>query len=281
MRLGKNFVIITPILSILAIFGLFGCDNGVNTATICKNNPELCDDLHRDSWCRYEKADLIQKRYALKNTPSPTGKQIYQHLINLENYNKCIELAAGVQHILHPERTNDRVRAFGISAQNLAQLRESTKDDPDIYLSYYHWLRLNDQAALSRVIKAQQAGAIDDLDILASLASYYQKSDLNKAKALYLQLLDRTTPEGFNPDWLLGLASIYHQQNDFEKTYLFSKANVLMTRNTASNAKMNALINGDQQVAIFLDQQAENLVEHLQKGDYASSDIRAQLNSSS
>ena len=277
----KNFVIITPLFPILAIFGLFGCDNGVNTATICKNNPELCDDLHRDSWCRYEKADLIQKRYLLKNTPSPTGKQIYQHLINLENYSKCIELAAGVQHILHPERTNDRVRAFGISAQNLAQLRDTTKDSPDLYLSYYHWLRMNDQAALSRVIKAQQAGTIDDLDILASLASYYQKSDLDKAKALYLQLLDRATPEGFKPDWLLGLASIYHQQNDLEKTYLFSKANVLMTRNTASDAKMNALINGNKQVATFLDQQAKNLVEHLQKGDYASSDIRAQLNSSS
>ncbi|WP_235375427.1 DUF2989 domain-containing protein [Shewanella sp. cp20] len=279
MRL--NFVIITPLLSLLAIFGLFGCDNAANTATICKNNPELCDDLHRDSWCRYERADLIRKRFALKNTPSPSGKQIYQHLINLENYNKCIELAAGVQHIMHPERTNDRVRAFGISAQNLQQLRDTTKDNPDLYLSYYHWIRLNDQAALSRVIKAQQAGLIEDIEILASLASYYQKSNLNKAKALYLQLLDQSDPDNFNPDWLLGLASIYHQQNDLEKTYLFSKANVLMTRNTASDAKMNALIKGNQQLAQFLDEQADTLVEHLKNGDYASSEIRAQLNTSS
>lgn len=274
-----NFVIITPLLSLLAVFGLFGCDNAVNTVTICKNNPELCDDLHRDSWCRYEKADLIQKRYVLKNTPSPSGKQIYQQLINLENYSKCIELAAGVQHILHPERTNDRVRAFGVSAQNLAELRDSTKNSTDIYLSFYHWVRFGDQQAQARVIKMERAGEVTDPLILAHLAAFYQKSDLNKAKSLYLSLLDVATKNEFDPNWLLGLASIYHQESNLEKTYLFSKANVLMTSNTASAEKMSALVNGDAKLEAFLTEQAETLVNHLNDGDYASSEIRLQLNS--
>ncbi|QYK03082.1 DUF2989 domain-containing protein [Shewanella psychrotolerans] len=275
-----NFVIITPLLSLFAIFGLFGCDNAVNTDTICKNNPELCDDLHRDSWCRYEKSDLIQKRYALKNSPSPSGKQIYQHLINLEKYSKCIELAAGVQHILHPERTNDRVRAFGISAQNLAELRDSTKNSKDLYLSFYHWVRFGDQQAQARVIKMERAGEVKDPLILAHLAAYYQKSDLNKAKSLYLTLLDIASREEFDPNWLLGLASIYHQENNLEKTYLFSKANVLMTSNTASAQKMSALVKDDPKLEAFLTEQAETLVNHLNDGDYASSEIRQQLNAS-
>lgn len=272
-----NFVIITPLLSLFAILGLFGCDNDLNTTTICKNNPELCDDLHRDSWCRYEKADLIQKRYTLKNTPSPTGKQIYQHLINLENYNKCIELAAGVQHILHPERTNDRVRAFSFSAQSLAELRESTKDNPDLYLSFYHWIRFGDQQAQARVIHKERAGEVTDPLILAHLAAYYQKSDLSKAKSLYLALLDIATEEQFDPNWLLGLASIYQQENDLEKTYLFSKANVLMTSNTASAKKMSALVKGDAQLEALLTEQAEDLVNHLENGNYATSEIRQRL----
>ncbi|QYJ84534.1 DUF2989 domain-containing protein [Shewanella mesophila] len=273
-----NFVIITPLLSLLAILGLFGCDNAVNTDTICKNNPELCDDLHRDSWCRYEKSDLIQKRYAIKNTAAPSGKQIYQLLINLENYNKCIELAAGVQHILHPERTNDRVRAFGISAQDLAELRDSTKNSTDLYLSFYHWIRLGDQQAQARVIKMERASEVKDPLILAHLASYYQKTDLNKAKSLYLALLDVATGEEFDPNWLLGLASIYREENNLEKTYLFSKANVLMTSNTASADKMSALVNGDTKLEALLTEQAETLVNHLNKGDYTSSEIRQQLN---
>ncbi|WP_308258801.1 DUF2989 domain-containing protein, partial [Shewanella colwelliana] len=268
----------TPIISILMISMLFGCDNGANTTTICKNNPELCDDLHSDSWCRFEKADLIKKRFLLKNTPNPTGKQIYQQLINLENYSKCIELAAGVQHILHPERTNDRVRAFGISAQNLAQLQDSTKDSTDLYLSFYHWIRFGNLNAQARVIHAEVNNEITDPLILAHLAAYYQKSNIERAKTLYLTLLDLVSPEQVNPDWLLGLASIYQQKSDLEKTYLFSKANVLMTKNTASDARMSALINGDVQLQSFLDKQAESLVEQLKNGDYPSSELRQQLN---
>lgn len=275
-----KFVIITPLLSVLSVFTLFGCDNGVNTSTICKNNPELCDDLHRDSWCKYEKADLIKQRYVLKNSPSPSGEQVYQQLINLENYNKCIELAAGVEHILHPERTNDRAKAFGVSAQNLSQLQATTKNNPDIYLSFYHWTRLSDAKAQARVIKAERAGKINDPLILAQLAAYYQKSDVNKAMALYFDLLASTSPEQFNPDWLLGLASIYQQQGDLEKTYLFSKANILMTNNKASAQKMSALVNGNAKVEALLTEQAQALVVHLNQGDYASSDIRQQLHPS-
>lgn len=178
--LKTNFVIITSFISLFAFSSLIGCDYGANTTTICKNNPEICADLHRDSWCRFEKGDLIRKRYLLKQTESPTGKQIYKHLLNLEKYNQCIELASGVQHILHPERTNDRMRAFGLSSQSLAELQATTKPSKDLYLSFYHWTRFSDQQAQQRVLNAEAAGEITETFILAQLASYYQKSDLEK-----------------------------------------------------------------------------------------------------
>ncbi|WP_394201726.1 DUF2989 domain-containing protein [Shewanella waksmanii] len=272
-----NFVIITSFISLFAFSSLIGCDNGANTATICKNNPEICADLHRDSWCRFEKGDLIRKRYLLKQTPNPTGKQIYKHLLNLEKYNQCIELASGVQHILHPERTNDRMRAYGLSAQSLAELQATTKGSDDLYLSFYHWTRFSDEAAQSRVLDAELNGQIDEIFILAQLAAYYQKFDAVKAKTLYLSVLDNATQQEFNPDWLLGLSSIYYQQGHFELTYILSKANTLMSDSKASTVDMLALINNDTQLQKFLDSQAEELVDLIESGEFKQSQLRLKL----
>jgi len=272
--LRRNLVIFTSFISFVAISGLFGCDNDVNTGTICKNNPELCSDLHKDSWCRYEKADLINKRYTLKQTPSPTGEQLYHLLINLENYSKCIELAAGVQHILHPERTNDRVRAYGLSAQSLAQLQETTKDSTDLYLAYYHWTRFNDEKAQAIVLNAEKKQQVDDIELLARIASYYQKFDAKKAQQVYLHVFDLSNEDNFNPDWLLGLANTYQKTNDLELTYLLSRANVLMTEHKVSEQKMLSLINNDEAIKSILDEQADDLVDELESGDFKTSSFR-------
>ncbi|WP_299792042.1 DUF2989 domain-containing protein [uncultured Shewanella sp.] len=273
----RNLVIFTSFISFTAISALSGCDNGVNTGTICKNNPELCSDLHKDSWCRYEKADLIEKRYKLKHTATPTGKELYHHLLVLEKYSSCIELAAGVQHILHPERTNDRVRAFGLSAQSLAQLQETTKGSKDLYLAFYHWTRFNDEKAQAIVLKAEKEQRIDDIELLARIASYYQKFDSKKAKEVYLAVFDLSDEDNFNPDWLLGLANAYQKLNDPELTYLLSRANVLMTDNKVSEKKMMGLISNDESVKEVLDDLADDLVDEIESGDFKTSTIRTML----
>ncbi|QFU22815.1 DUF2989 domain-containing protein [Shewanella eurypsychrophilus] len=273
--MNKNFVIITSFISFIAFSSLLGCDNQRDTGSICKKNPELCSDLHADSWCRYEKADLIRKRFKLKFTESPTGKEIYQHLLNLEKYNQCIELAAGVQHILHPERTNDRLRAFGLSAQSLSQMQDTTKESKDLYLAFYHWTRFSDLDAEKIVLTAQSADQIDDIVILSHIASYYQKFDAIRAISIYLEVLDMSNEDNFNPDWLLGLANSYQRLNDFELTYLLSRANVLMTDQKVSEDKMLALIAGDAELSRYLDKQADELVDVIEAGDFKQSAIKA------
>lgn len=273
----RNFVRITSFIGFIAFLGLSGCEKQPDTNTTCKNNPELCSDLHADSWCRYEKGDLIRKRYKLKFTESPSGKQIYQQLINLEKYNQCIELAAGVQHILHPERTNDRVRAFGLSAQSLSQLQDTTKNSQDLYLAFYHWTRFNDMDAQKIVLAAYKAHQIDDILLLSQVASYFQKFDAYQSNLIYLEVLDISDEDDFNPDWLLGLSNNYQKLNDLELTYLLSRANILMTKQDVSEEKMLALIYGDKTLQRFLDRQAEELVEVLEDGAFSSSTIKTLL----
>ena len=185
--MSNNFVLITSFTVIGALFGLFGCDNDRNSDLICKNNPELCSDLHKDSWCRFEKGDLIRHRYALKQSSSPTGKQLYQQLVYLENYSKCIELAAGVQHKLNTDRTRDRERAK------------------------------------------------------------------------------------IDPDWFLALASIYRQQQNAEKEYLLTRANLLMSDNHADEEKLLAIINGNKTLATELDKQALELISAVMSKQFAQS----------
>ena len=58
-----------------------------------------------------QKTKLIQNRYELKHQ-NPTGKQLYLQLTYLEDYSRCIELASGVQHIIHTNRTADRAKSL-------------------------------------------------------------------------------------------------------------------------------------------------------------------------
>lgn len=270
----RSVVMFKSFIVIMVFPALLSCDNAVNSTVICKNNPEICFDLHQDNWCKVEKTALINSRLTLKQNKTPSNKNVYLLLLDLENYNKCIELSAGVEHIFHPERTNDRARAFGLSAQSLAELQTNTKDSNNIYLAYYHWTRFNDPAAQTKVLRAQRLNLIDDIDMLAQIASYFQKFNPTQAKEIYLDVLNRSDKDNFNPEWLLGLANVYQKMNDFELTYLLSRAYILLTKNQVSEKSMSALINRDTELQLFLDEQAQELADALGSGHYQSSKIK-------
>lgn len=268
---------ITSFLGIPLVFGLIGCEQPTNTQIICNKNPELCADLHKDSWCRFERGDLIRNRFKLKNIPEPSGKEIYQQLVYLENYNKCVELAAGVQHILHPERTNDRARAFGLSSQTLAELQETTKGSTDPHLAYYHWSRFNDTDAGAVLFAAEQDNTIVDVDLQAQLASYFVKVNPEKSKRLYAQVLKGSTAEEFQPDWLLALATLYRQEGRNEIEYWLSMTNIEITKANFSSEQMLAIIKGEKALQRKLDRDAANLADQLISGKYQQSKLKVLL----
>ncbi|WP_153913767.1 DUF2989 domain-containing protein [Shewanella sp. TC10] len=275
--MNKSLVIITSFSVFAALFGLFGCDVGRNSASICKKNPELCADLHKDSWCLVEKGDLIRSRYQLKITEAPSGKQLYDQLIKLESYSNCIELAAGVKHIINTHRTEDRERAYAVSTQNLAQLQEYTKDNPDIYLAYYRWTKFNDFPSRDMVIKAEQAGELTETFMIAQVASHYIKTDIARAKLLYLHLLSHVKARNIDSDWLLALATVYRSEKNTENEYLLTKANTLMSDNTASEEKLLALIGNNNDLANQLNIDAAELVKQLNAGKFDTSEIKSRF----
>lgn len=277
LGLNKKFVMITSFFGITVFFGLFGCEHPTNTQVICNKNPELCADLHEDSWCRFERGDLIRNRFKLKSIQLPSGEQIYQQLLYLEDYNKCVELAAGVQHILHPERTNERARAFGLSSQTLAQLQETTRGSLEPHLAYYHWSRFNDDEAEAVLFAAEKADQIKDIALLAQLAAYYLRVDPVKSKQLYAQVLQGSNPDNFQADWLLALASLYRFEERGDIEYLLSKTNIEMTAAKFSQDHMQALIKGNKTLQSKLDGDAVTLAEQLRAGKYQQSKLKILL----
>lgn len=233
----QNLVIITSFTLGMSFFGLFGCDNDRNISAICKNNPEICADLHKDSWCLTEKTKLIQNRYMLKDNENLTGKQLYSQLTYLEDYSRCIELASGVQHIIHTNRTADRARAFRLSTQNLSLLQDQTRERQDPFMSYYQWTRFGDTAALNRLLEQENAGEVTDPFLLAQVATYYSNRNAIKAQQLYLKVFAEIQYDDFDVNWLLGLASAYRQQQVLDKSYMLTKANLLLTQQKYSEEK--------------------------------------------
>lgn len=270
----QNLVIIT---SFALVMSIFGCDNGRNIQTICKNNPEICADLHKDGWCLAEKTKLIQSRAELIDNVNPTGKQLYQQLTYLEDYSRCIELASGVQHIIHTSRTADRARAFRLSTQNLSQLQDDTRERQDPFMSYYQWTRFGDTDALNRLLAQENAGEVTEPFLLAQIATYYSSRNAIKAQQLYLKVFASIQFDDFDPSWLLGLASTYRQTQQLDKTYMLTKANLLLTQQKYSEDKMLALIGGNKALAVTLDQYARNLIDTLKEGNYSSSPVEQWL----
>ena len=59
-----------------------GCGQKFDVKEACEKHPELCNDLHQDGWCRYERTQVVKGRYNYFNVPKLEAK-----LVN-DDYNK-------------------------------------------------------------------------------------------------------------------------------------------------------------------------------------------------
>ncbi|MCL2914083.1 DUF2989 domain-containing protein [Shewanella corallii] len=270
----SKLVIFTPFL---LIFALNGCDWGKNGTHLCKNNPELCDDLHQDAWCWQEKSTLIDKRYASKLKEGPEGKLLYQQILALEDYNRCIEVASGVQHVINTQRTHERAKAFSDSARTLTELQQQTKNSDDLFLAYYHWARFSDDKARDKVLKAAENDRISDPELLGSVAAYYEKFNFDKSREMYFTAMARADETNVDPNWLLGLARIANAHRAYPEAYLFTRANVILADHEVDEDEMLRMLHGEADNIDELDDIAEDLADALEDGEYGTSSLRSRL----
>ena len=95
-----------------------GCGQKFDVKEACEKHPELCNDLHQDGWCRYERTQVVKGRYNYFNVPKLEAKLVnddynkYFLLKHLEKYEKCVNLTTHIEYKRDSAnaRKNDRVR---------------------------------------------------------------------------------------------------------------------------------------------------------------------------
>ena len=90
-------------------------------------------------------------------------------------------------------------------------------------------------------------------------------------------MLSEIQYDDFDVNWLLGLASTFRHTQQFDKTYMLTKANLLLTQQKYSEDKMLALLSNNKTLAAKLDKYAQTLIDALKNGNYSTSSVRKWL----
>lgn len=228
----------------LSIFVLSACSEAELTLrSVCEKEPGLCTDLNDDSHCNLQRRDLIMQRYDEKHLPSDKNK--YQLLVDFEKYSKCIELAAGIEHIKLKEKTSTRMVGYMTSLKEIKRLSDETVSSDDPHLLYYHWSRNKSDSHLQRFLQAEQEKRLETPELQMALVSYYSKRDKEKSIDLLHHALELYPPEPtVDPEIYASLTTMFYKKKDYASAYHWA---LLAQQSGAFNVEL-------QELKIYLEQ---------------------------
>lgn len=257
---------------LLAVLALAGCKEELTVTQICSDKPGLCSDLNEDSHCNIQRREVIFERYEEAKLPSDINK--FKLLIGFEKYSKCIELAAGIEHIKLKEKTTSRVNGYLTSLEQIKRLTDETVSSSDPNLLYYHWSRQQSESHLQKFLAAEQAKQLETPQLQLALASYYIKRDLAKT----IQILHHAltlSPAGskIDPEIYTILTTIYYKQGNYPMSFHWA----LVAENAGVERIEFALIRKElkqQQLDLQrIEQAAENTLVALELGKFVEPEL--------
>ena len=239
-----NEILMKYLLVSISLVLLGACSEGELTLrAVCEKEPRLCNDLNDDSHCNLQRRDLIMQRFEEKHLPSDKNK--YQLLIDLEKYSKCIELAAGIEHIKLKEKTSTRMVGYITSLKEIKRLSDETVSSDDPHLLYYHWSRNKSDSHLQRFLQAEQNNQLETPELQMALVSYYSKRDREKSIQLLHHALELYPPQPkVDPEIYASLSSMFYKKKDYASSYHWA---LLAQQSGAFNVEL-------QELKIYLEQ---------------------------
>ncbi|MFT6985697.1 MAG: hypothetical protein ACJAT7_001512 [Psychromonas sp.] len=215
--------ILKSTLAITALFVMASCSpfQSDSLSAICESEPQLCDDLHQISDCRYKRTTLIRARYYDKIEPNEAHTR--DLLTQLDNYESCLELTLFLQFTRHKERKKLRMENY-LTAQKLMEekLKES-KGTQDPHLAYYLWTRHQDLNAKTVFLNAANKKDLTDIRLLTKLATIYSKEDPQRAIDLFYKALRESKSVDALPKNIFTLMmTIFYQNKEFEQAYIWA-----------------------------------------------------------
>ncbi|MGY5449472.1 DUF2989 domain-containing protein [Agarivorans sp. MS3-6] len=255
---------------------LSGCDTRFNffgfgsptIKSICKNNPELCDDLNRDGWCKNERSAVIFSRLDERQEPSEPNK--YALIRDYSAYNFCIELAASIEPKYDKSRKTQRVIGMLTSLEELQRLEQETKESDYPFLSKYHWTQLRNEQAGKRFLALEGTEALNHPELQWTLAIYYSGKDANKAISILQNIFKLYSTEASIPaKYAEAITSQYMSIKDYPNAYLWARVSAKFSdHSTQDYAGLNHLLKMDEQQKQALDNTADKIFEQIEKRQY-------------
>lgn len=202
---------------------LSACDylRSDDIGSICKNSPELCDDLHVIGDCRFIRTTVVRARYYDKIEPNEAHKR--ELLTELDEYESCLELTLFMQFTRNKHRKQRRLDNY-LQAQVLIQehLKES-KNTKDPMLAYYLWTRHQDMQARELFLAEATKESVTDPQLLFKLATVYSKDNYQEAldyfyKGLRLSKSLKQIPHSS----YASIMTIFYQHQYFEDAYVWA-----------------------------------------------------------
>lgn len=198
------------------------CSDEMSVRTICERHPEICEDLNKDGWCRYERAGLIRERYS--NLIVSNDERKYALISNLEKYIGCIGLASQIEHDKRKERSANRTEGYLAAMKELDKLVIDTRESEYPPLMFYQWSREGRTEPLNKLLEMDASGLLETADMQFKLASYYSKENPELTiRKLYHALSLLQPGEEADVESYTTLATLFFARQDYTHSYLWMR----------------------------------------------------------
>jgi len=259
----------TSFCIVLLAFLLFGCDSAPTLSQLCKENPDICNEFHEDSWCKNERVAVGKANIADKNDPKDIHK--FNQLIAYEHYEKCVAHASKIEHKKLKEKKTRRIENLMKARARLDELAQQTVDLPHPRLLYYHWTRFQNEDSLEKFIALEGTDTLETPESQFDLATYYTKVDQNKTLQLLFHAIE-LYPVGskINSEIFKSLSSIFAIKGKVKQAYIWLRVLQLYDPEDPDiNPKtLKSYVEIQQLDSKFLDKVAESTLAKIQAGQF-------------
>ena len=173
---------------------------------ICQIDSSVCEDLNQgEIWCEKERSNQITNHFLYKKTSdkqitnqenkSQTKQKtqqenlLYDLLISLQEYTKCMNLAKNVEYINDIQRNYQQEQIYIKNIKKTSEFEQKILDSKNPYLLLYKYQYLADSSALENILNLKDEAA--PIEVQEFLALYFAKTDKKQSIDRYLDILDQ------------------------------------------------------------------------------------------
>ncbi len=236
--------------------------------TICETTPHFCVDLHEDSWCKFERSNLIRARR--QQAGSPDDASDYQLMVSLKRYHDCLDPLLDIEYTKRKERKNDKLEAILKTRNALAQLEQQSlsSDYPELLL--WHWQHHGDLSAKARFITLADRPEMQKPELQKALAALLTLRDSAAAEqALHRALSLYEAGATIDTDIIASLIGLYVREQRYREVWIWSRVLAeLNPDNRVDLTRMNAYARFDNLQQQQMQMHVDTIIDLLQEGAY-------------